>query len=247
MKGTLLVAGLVLLMGEGASAIDSIAHRGFSSAFPGNTLQSIDEAWKTGAAIVEVDVRLLADGTLVLFHDTRINKEEVSSLTYRQLQDLTPLYHVPTLTEALEHLSKTRRFILDLKDDTPRFHEALSKVLQESAHSSSLIFQSPKISVLKRLQTSFPTAGFMFLTRLDRTKPLNQPPDPLVLANRLSQNGLSGISAKGRQFVDSDYIKVFQDHGLLYYVWTINPADRISHYQKLGVDGIITDYPNLVK
>jgi|GEM_PF-2128509 len=70
------------------------------------------------------------------------------------------------------------------------------------------------------------------------------PPDPVELSDHLIANGVSGVAAKGRRFVDQDFIETFQSKELLYYVWTINPLDRISHYTHLGVDGIITDFPD---
>ena len=40
-------------------------------------------------------------------------------------------------------------------------------------------------------------------------------------------------------------MKEFQSRGLAFFVWTINPPDRIRHYLDLGVDGIVTDRPDV--
>ncbi|HEY8012994.1 MAG TPA: glycerophosphodiester phosphodiesterase, partial [Dongiaceae bacterium] len=45
------------------------AHRGFSTAAPENTMSALHAAWKTGATVAEIDVRLSRDGELVLMHD----------------------------------------------------------------------------------------------------------------------------------------------------------------------------------
>lgn len=54
--------------------IAAIAHRGFSSLFPENTLTAFEQAVRVGAEIVETDVQRSADGALVLMHDTTLER-----------------------------------------------------------------------------------------------------------------------------------------------------------------------------
>ena len=56
-------------------AADCIAHRGFTSSSKENTLEAIREAWLFEADIVEVDVHVLKDGKLILFHDDKVGGE----------------------------------------------------------------------------------------------------------------------------------------------------------------------------
>ena len=62
-------------------------------------------------------------------------------------------------------------------------------------------------------------------------------------AKALAEDGLHGITTQGRQFVDKASVAAFHKKGLKYFVWTINPPDRIQHYVGIGVDGIISDDP----
>lgn len=228
--------------------LECIAHRGFSSAFQENTVESMMAAWKAGADVVELDVRVLADDAVVLFHDETIADRSVETLSYDELQALTPAYHLPTLQEALKTCPEDRVLLLDLKDDTSRFMERLLVTLQEvGPECPRLMFQSRAMSVLEALSRRLEQPTLLWVTSLNREGVANTPPDPARLANLLSSKTIHGVSAKGRRFVDRTFISAFQDRGLAYYVWTINPADRIQHYRALGVDGIITDDPTLLQ
>jgi glycerophosphoryl diester phosphodiesterase len=50
------------------------AHRGASSKAPENTLAALEAAWRDGATLAEIDVRLSRDGHVVLMHDRTVNR-----------------------------------------------------------------------------------------------------------------------------------------------------------------------------
>jgi glycerophosphoryl diester phosphodiesterase len=62
-----------LLVEPGHPAFTS-AHRGFSTAAPENTMAALEGAWKAGASLAEIDVRLSRDGELVLMHDRDLQR-----------------------------------------------------------------------------------------------------------------------------------------------------------------------------
>ncbi len=226
-----------------------IAHRGDSINNVDNTLEAVKSGWDAGADIVEVDVRMLVDNTLVLFHDEDIQGILLSTLTYPQLQEFTPRYHVPTLKELLAANPDGKILLLDLKSPTPLYLEKLLGVLQENAiNEKTVILQSKDLPSLQKIRSSrFSNFRLFYVTSLERGGALQQRPDAETLAKELKKAGLNGVTAKGRRSVDRSYVKAFQDLGLQYFVWTINEADRIRHYADIGVDGIITDDPKTVK
>ncbi|HSH80652.1 MAG TPA: glycerophosphodiester phosphodiesterase, partial [Herpetosiphonaceae bacterium] len=86
-----------------------VGHRGASAHAPENTLAAIRKAADLGAHMVELDVRLSADGVAVLAHDAAVTRPEqgvvaVNALTATELQQTTPTAEtaVPTLADALE-------------------------------------------------------------------------------------------------------------------------------------------------
>ena len=90
-----------------------IAHRGFSSRYPENTMLAFEQALKLGADGAEFDIQLTSDGVPVVFHDEsllRITGSDllIKDLTLEELRafDLSykfrgqcPVQHIPTLEE----------------------------------------------------------------------------------------------------------------------------------------------------
>jgi glycerophosphoryl diester phosphodiesterase len=227
--------------------LDSIAHRGLSSSIQENTIDAIQGAWKAGADIVELDVRILSDHTLVLFHDDNIEGRRIDSLTYDIIQSLTPDYHIPTLREAFDACSPEQSLLLDLKDSSKEFIDCLlAELTANSGRGPRLLLQSSVIDVLNALKYNLQTPTLLFVTSLNRNGLLMRIPDPKKLSLWLKDNQLAGVTAKGRGFIDREFVRSFQEKDLLFYVWTINSSDRISYYRDIGVDGIISDYPELV-
>src|SRR5688572_18704299 len=79
-----------------------IAHRGAAGLAPENTLAAIRAGLESGAAYVEIDVQRTSDGTLILFHDAKLEGRPIGGYTYAELQshsiDGEP---IPTFDEAL--------------------------------------------------------------------------------------------------------------------------------------------------
>src|SRR5947208_14590484 len=90
-----------------------VAHRGASATFPENTLEAFEGAITAGADVVELDVRLTADGTPVVMHDADVSATTdghgfVHTFSLSELRRLRvggTEAGVPTLAEALEALS----------------------------------------------------------------------------------------------------------------------------------------------
>lgn len=79
--------------GQGADGVMAIAHRGFVSRAPENTMESFAAAQAAGAAYVEVDVRASRDGVLVLVHDATVDRTTagrgaVAEMSYAALREL---------------------------------------------------------------------------------------------------------------------------------------------------------------
>ncbi|MDF7801060.1 glycerophosphodiester phosphodiesterase [Pontiellaceae bacterium B1224] len=227
-----------------SSAVEIIAHRGFSGKYWENSLESIRQAWAVESDIVEVDLRLTHDGAIVLFHDDHISGKRVDELCYDELQALTPSFHIPTLQEAISATPLGKVLLLDLKGDAV----PLAKTVTEETKKSPCIkfyFQSREVDALKYLQKNLDDPVVLFVSSL-RYDFFRKAPDAKKMSEWIKQHGLSGISAKGRKFIDQDFVSTFQSEGLLFYVWTINPKDRLSYYRGLKVNGVITDFPNLM-
>lgn len=243
MKHTALLFLPVILISF-AYATEVVAHRGFTNESNENTLSSIHEAWRYDAPAVEVDIQLLKDGNIVLFHDSEIKGRSLSELDYSELQRLTPEYHIPTITEALAQIPASKSIILDLKSNSQAFASALCARLTESELDFGIIIQSPDLRVLDQIARRLSDGvSYHYLTKLERRGITGKKPTAEELIANVSSSKVHGVSAKGRRFIDQSFIESIQNAGLTFYVWTINDPERIRHYAALGVDGIITDNP----
>lgn len=94
-----------------------VAHRGASAREPENTLVAFEAAVRAGADVVEVDVRLTADGIPIVLHDADVAATTdgigfVHTMTLGQVKRLDaargngPVQEIPTLGEALEVIGR---------------------------------------------------------------------------------------------------------------------------------------------
>lgn len=95
------------------------AHRGFSAAFPENTMKAFIEAEKVGANGLEIDVQLSKDGEVVIIHDEKVDRTTngtgfIKDLTYKEIRKLDASYKnkkwlkkepIPSFTELLEWMT----------------------------------------------------------------------------------------------------------------------------------------------
>jgi glycerophosphoryl diester phosphodiesterase len=226
------------------AGVECIAHRGFSAQFRENTIEAVQKAWDENADLVEVDLRLTKDKQVVLFHDESVSEKRISALNYDEVQSLTPKFHVPTLDEIIPECSTDRRLLLDFKDESSELvNLVVLKIKTAGDPEKTFAFQCRKMGVLKKLQSKLKDPVVLFVSSLELSLLLKKNPNPERLSSHLAKKGISGISAKGRNFIDKSFVKSFQNKGLTFYIWTINPMDRIQHYTALGVDGVITDDP----
>jgi glycerophosphoryl diester phosphodiesterase len=111
-----------------------IAHRGDSAHRPENTLASFASALEVGAALVELDVQLTADGHVVVIHDPELDRTttgrgDVRRLTLAQVRAVSAGYpdrfgsryageRVPAFSEALALLRGRARVLVEIKAES---------------------------------------------------------------------------------------------------------------------------------
>ena len=134
-----------------------IAHRGFSSERPENTISSFDHAVNNGFNLLELDVHLSSDGVLVVMHDEKVDRTTngtgyLKSLTFEQISQLDagswfgkdnevayPGEIVPSLDQFLSKYSTKAHVFIEIKS----LEEELVDKLKERLGAYGLI---PKIS-----------------------------------------------------------------------------------------------------
>lgn len=223
-----------------------IAHRGFSAIAPENTLAAVKAAISADADRVEVDVQLSREGEVFLMHDQSLERttgvrgrildfsqEEISLLDAGSW--FSPDFAgegVPSLREVL-HLCKGKIALKielkPVKGVEALLADAVVRIVREEGMSSSVMISSFSQEALERVRKE----DGQIISGLIATS-VAGPYDEISYADALVVN---------QSFLTLDQTGNIRGSGKLLYAWTANSTREIQAMWRLGVDGIITDYP----
>ena len=221
--------------------MEIIAHRGASGQFPENTLLAFSEAITQGADAIELDVFAL-NGELVVIHDHHLNRTtnatgSIYPLSLAQLQqiDAGQGQTIPLLWHVLQLVQHKLWLNIELKgpDTVKPLLTLLQRAEQELKFDcSTLIISSFNHHLLAELKQLRPELKLGALTASL----------PLEYAAFASELGAYSVHCDV-SFIDQKFVGDAKRRGLKTYVYTVDYADDIEKLQRLGVDGIFTNYP----
>ncbi len=222
------------------STILRIGHRGACGHAPENTLASIEQAIVLRCALTEVDIQRTSDDELVLLHDERVDRTtngcgRVADLTLPDIRTLdagggeSP----PTLDDVLKAASGRIGLILELKTGGSAYD--VCAIVRGSGFTQPVIYASFLQEELQHVRRANPQAQTMILfTRL--------PANPGIVAVRLHATHV-GLRL---DTVTAPLVNALHNQGLIVFAYTANQPAQVSKMKRLGVDGIISDFPDLV-
>ena len=220
-----------------------IAHRGASARLPENTVGAFELAAELGADWVELDTHLTADGRVVVTHDAHYPDGTLASeANADQRPDGMCL-----LDDALEVCDAASLGVnIEIKaipgdadaDTAPDLTDAVLAILERRygpGRPTPLLITSfwPPTIVRVRKASAWPTG---WLT-IDGS-------DPAATAARLAAADHQAINPWD-PVVTAELVDVCHQFGLAVNVWTVNDPDRMRELAAWGVDGIITDVPDV--
>lgn len=229
----------------------AIAHRGGAALAPENTLAAFSRSVALGVRYLETDVRLTADGELVCFHDETLDRVtghrgKVRSRTLAELRGIrVGCEPICTLREALDAFPDAR-FTVDLKDGAAI--APLAAVLAERSVGERVCVAGAWDGWLARLRELVPHAhtalGWRSLaTLISCARSGVRPPA------RVATAAYAHVPVRlGRLPVFADRL-VEHSHalGIRVNVWTVDDPHLMDRLLDAGVDGIITDRPDLLR
>ncbi|GHF89147.1 glycerophosphodiester phosphodiesterase [Streptomyces griseosporeus] len=273
----LLATTCLLVAAPGAWADDLggpptvIAHRGASAYAPENTLAAIDKAAELGIRWVENDVQRTKDGELVVIHDDNLKRTtdaeevfpdrapwKVKDFTAAEIARLDagswfgPAYagaRVPTLTQYLRRVEHNRqKLLLEIKNPElyPGIEQQTLKVLAnqgwlDQLHvKSRLIVQSFSTDTLRTVHDLKPAVKTGFLG----TPAVADLPAYAAFADQINPS-YGSISAGYVAAVHA--FSGVHGKALEVFTWTVNDAATAQRVAGYGVDGIITNKPDVVR
>ncbi len=234
-----------------------VAHRGASALYPENTLPAFEGAIDAGADLVELDVRLTADGEPVILHDldvsiTTSGRGRVHELTLAEVKQLdaskgrAESAEVPTLREALELLSGRAGVNIEIKNlpqepsfDSPK-EAAVEKTLStlhDVAFSGPVVicsFNWLSIERVRELEPGIPT-GFLTVAAIDPWASLTY---VKAKGHSLALPHVVSLDGAGPEFVEAAHTD-----GVRIGTWTVDDAATIERLFEMGVDALATNDP----
>ena len=237
-----------------------VGHRGASAEQPENTLAAFERAIEVGAAAVEFDVRITADGAAVVMHDPTVDRTTdgsglVRAMTLDAVRALRiegaggAPHGVPTLMEALELLSGRAAVDVEIKNipgepdfeaDRERAVEALHAALDTVAFIGPVIvssFNPVSIATSKTLRPDLPT-GLL-------TDPGVDAEAALTYATAHGHPWVLPFSGKVREAGPS-FPAVVHAQGMLLGTWlTDDPGEAVALFAS-GVDAVATNDPRRI-
>lgn len=220
------------------------AHRAGPPTAPENTIQALNATLKTDAEYAEIDVQLSLDSVVVVAHDVDLMRianspARISETNFTKLQNIVRKADpketaqqntLSTLDDFLESSRGRIQLMIELKNPNPALirHTINAIHQQEMANETVLISMNPKS--LQRASEEAPKIKTGYISAFSLGN-VSQLPVKLLAINKRS--------------VSNQLITNARQNGLAVYAWTINKASTMVKMIELGVDGIITDDPQL--
>ena len=218
-----------------------IAHRGASGYEPENTLRSVKKALELGADMVEVDVHVSRDEYVVVIHDARLErttngKGHVKDMTLKELKKLDAGLgeQIPALEEVIQLVREKAQLVVEIK--VPGTEERVLQEIKANRLENEALITSFYHPVIRRVKELNPNvqAGVIIASR---------PVKPMQLAIDANANALFPKYT----FVDQQMVLVAHKNNLAVYPWTMDTLSEINPLMEMGVDGIVTNKPDILK
>jgi glycerophosphoryl diester phosphodiesterase len=258
-RGLVLVAGigcLVAIVSGGVAvrrvslsdSVEVMGHRGAAGLAPENTLAAVEAAIAAGADWIEIDVQESADGEVIVIHDSDFMKlAGVATKVWKATRDdlatidvgsrFGPAYageRVPTLREVLTRCRGRIGVNIELKSygHGQRLEQRVVEIVEAHGDPADVLLMSLKPAVVRKVKALRPAwrAGLLLSVAVGDIAGLE--------ADFLAVNA---------RFVSRPFVQQAHQAGKEVFAWTVNDPAAVSRMIGRGVDGVITDRPDIAR
>jgi glycerophosphoryl diester phosphodiesterase len=225
-----------------------VAHRGAAGKAPENTLASVRQAIKDGTDWIEIDVQETLDGEVVVIHDSDFMKLAGVDLkvwdgTLKQLREIdigswfAPEFsaeRVPTLAEVLDEVRGQSRVVIELKyyGHDQQLEQRVVDIVERAGMVNDVAIMSLKYEGIRKIRTLRPDWVIGLLSA--------------KAVGNLARLDVDFL-AVNMGMATPRFVRRVRSAGKQVFVWTVNDPVSMSRMMSLGVDGIITDEPEMAR
>ena len=247
-----------------------IAHQGGDGVWPGDTLFAFEKAVEIGSDVLEMDAHITRDGHIVLMHDETVDDTTdgtglIEDMTLEQLKGLDAAYdwslddgatfpyrgqgiQVPTLDEVFQAFPQMR-YVIEIKLTENPIDQPLCDLIRQHDMQAKVVIGSFHDEAMKNFRQTCPEVAtsasrnevrnyvllgkaFLWGFYVPKFQTIQPPWDP--------EESL-GIQIMTERFIRESHAK-----NIRVEPWTVNDPELMRQYIEWGVDGIITDRPDLM-
>jgi len=242
-----------------------MAHQGGDGLRPSNTLCAFKNAVKLGVDVLEMDVHSTKDGEIVIMHDKTVDRTTngtgpIQSFTLAELKQLDAGYHwteddgqsfpfrgqgivVPTLNEVFA-LFPEMAMNIEIKQSEPSIAEPLCQMIRAYGMEEKVLVASFKAEAIKEFRRACPE----ILTTTVENEVRILYGLSMVYLGRIYSPPAEALQVPEYEgdihVVIERFVEAAHGRNMEVHVWTVNDISDMQRMLDLGVDGIITDYPD---
>ncbi|SVA69054.1 uncharacterized protein METZ01_LOCUS121908 [marine metagenome] len=211
-----------------------------------NTIPSIKKAIELGVDGIEIDVFKCKSGEIIVFHDKKLNRLTNSSayienLSFDSINKIKVMgeYRIPELIEVMNVLPNEIFLNIELKGEetAKKVNEIITEFINKTQSKlDRFIISSFNWSELEKFRSFNSKIPIAILTD-------NNPLNAIPVAKKLNAFAIN----PSYKLLNKNVVNQIKKEGLKIFPYTVNSINDIDKMKNLGVDGIITNYPERIK
>ena len=225
-----------------------VGHRGAMGHVLENTIESVKKAIELNVDGIEIDVFKSKTGELVVYHDPFLSRLSNSNAFIEQISldsikkvELIGGFSIPTLKEIVDIIPEKIFLNIELKGkDTANETNIIiiNHLNKFNLPISKFIISSFRWDELKKIRSINKDVPIAILV-----DSLHKIDDAIKLAKQINAVALN----PNNKFITRGIVNKIQSNNIKVYPYTINNPKNIKRMRSMGVDAIITDYPERIK
>ena len=237
------------------------AHRGASGYEPENTLSAFRKAIEMNADYIELDIQSTKDEEIIVMHDTTLNRTttgtgKIKNLTLKEIKKFRIQQNneeIPTLQQVIDITKNKIKLNIEIKDkisalmvaEIIRKNKIETKVLVSSNYVTPLLLVKQKTKgiktalIYKAMEQKWRTAIFVVYA-------LSLWPFISYQIIRKAKKANADFIHPIHYLATKRFLRQARKNGFKVNIWTVNTKKLAKKYAARKVDGIMSNYPDMI-